>query len=292
MNKVYVSTGAFKSKNIYEILAIADKYDIRSIELSAGMKYDDNTIKIVKDASKHFNFLVHNYFPTQRREFCLNLASMDKEIIQQSMELCKQAVDLVAYFNADFYSLHCGFTFDGTGKELGSAKQLELDRIPYNVAVEQFVNNIKNLCEYAKSYNVRIAIENNVLAQYAINEDDLYLGVTTQDLMEIIKQAECDNLGILLDLAHAKVSNTFKKFGLTDMVMQLKENIIALHISENNGKFDQNLKIERNSELLLLLPLLKDRRVVLESYRLEPNEIKKQIDLIEEIMQNGSELDS
>lgn len=287
MSLVYVSTGAFKTKNIVEILDIAYKNNIRSIELSAGLNYNPDTIAIVKQAGRDFNFLVHNYFPTPVESFCLNLASVNQATITRSINMCKDAIDLVSYLGAEFYSVHCGFTFESNGKELGSDKQLALKRIPIEAAEIQFIKNVQLICDYADEKNIKIALENNVLAQYASLEKDIYLGVSHINLSKIIKDVNRKNLFVLLDLAHAHVSNTFLQFDMNNMIKELEQKIIAVHISDNDGFYDQNKKILKNSVMLKFLSMLKDRKVVLEVYNLEPQEIHEQIKLLEEILNYG-----
>lgn len=286
MKKIYVSTGSFRTKNIEEILEIATCYDIKNIELSSGLEYNSETIKIIQRVKDNFNFLVHNYFPTPRESFALNLASLNNDVKTSSLKLCKEAVDIARSLGSEFYSVHAGFTFDSSGKELGNKEQMKLKRIPIELAKKQFIANLYELCAYASQYNIKIAIENNVLAQYAAQEQDLYLGVTTNDLIEILAKVNHRNLYILLDLAHAKVSNTFLKFGLDDMIDRLEDHIIAVHISENNGHFDQNIKLDKNSILLPYLKKLHNKVIVLESYDLSPIVIKEQINLLEEHINN------
>lgn len=284
MVPIYVSTGAFKSNKIEEILDIAYDNDIRYLELSSGMIYHERVDEIIQSAKRDFHFLIHNYFPAPSEPFTLNLAASNGIVRQKSIELCKNAIYRINELGEKFYSVHCGFTFSGTGTELGNSKQLELPRIPLSEAKDNFVKNLRELCRYAQQYKVDIAIENNVVAQYAAKEKDLYLGVSTLDLQEIVDMVQCDNLRILLDLAHAKVSDTFLNFGLENMVNDLNDQVIAVHISENNGYFDQNNPLHEQSKLLKLLKLLKEKTIILEAYNLEPREIKSQIQLIREAL--------
>lgn len=284
MKKIYVSTGVFKTKELEEILELAVNHDIRNIELSSGMNYNKDTIKIIQSAKNDFNFLIHNYFPSPKEPFALNLASLDDKIRIASMELCKQAVRIAYSLDSEFYSVHSGFTFDSVGKELGNKDQIKLKRIPMEFAKDQFVANLCELCEYANQYNIKIAIENNVLAEFAAKESELYLGVTTDDFEEILSRVNHHNLYILLDLAHAKVSNTFLKFDLNDMINRLQERILAVHISENDGCFDQNIKLSRGSNLVPYIKMLNNKSLILESYNLELAEIKEQTRLLEEIL--------
>lgn len=279
---VYVSTGAFQTRNIRELFQIAMDYDIRRIELSAGLSYASDTLDTVREfAKKGFCFLIHNYFPAPEKEFVLNLASNDVNIVRQSVSMCKHAIDLAAELGIPFYSLHCGFTFDAAGMNLGNASQMQLPRIAIDKAKKIFVENISEICQYAARRQLKIAIENNVLAEFASGQNDVYLGVTPEDLLEILDMAGQPNLGVLLDLAHAQVSNTFLGFGMQRMLDMLDSHIIAVHVSENDGWHDQNLPLGENSSLIQYICQLCDRDVVLEAYGLSPDTIKAQTKLLE-----------
>lgn len=289
MNKIYVSTGAFKTKNLETVLDIAYRYGINYLELSSGLEYRSDTIDLVKNSlNNNFKFLIHNYFPAPKDSFVLNLASSDRNAVEKSLNLCRRAIDLTKELGGDIYSIHSGFAFDGNGRELGNESILNLHSISIEDAFEIFIENIQVIAEYAKNRGIKIAIENNVFPEYAAkNNADLSLGVTTEDMTKILTHADNDNLYVLLDLAHAKVSNTFKKFGLHQMVSSLSDKIAIVHISDNDGRLDQNLKLKKESDLIPLLRRLRDKIIVLESYHLEPEEIKEQIYLIEEVINHG-----
>ncbi len=279
---VYVSTGAFQTKDINAILEIADRYDIRYLELAPGLNYNEDIINIILAASGLFHFLIHNYFPTPEEPFALNLASTDKNIIDKSLNMVLNNIDLTAGLGASHYSLHCGFCFDTDGSALGSEKQTELKMNPYTEAKEIFVRNIKYICEYAERKDIRIAIENNVLAGFAKDKENYLLGVTDTDIKEILSAVDKKNLGVLFDLAHAKVSCQSLGRDLSKMAEELSNSIIEIHISENDGVTDQNLMLNRDSETVSYIRGCRHVPVTLEVYDITPEQIKEQIALVEE----------
>jgi len=285
MSDIFVSTGAFKPKEIKELLKLAEENDIYNIELSSGLNYDSNTKEIIKNSSEKFKFLIHNYFPAPKEPFVLNLASKDKQVIENSMNLCKNAIDMISELGGEFYSVHCGFTFDCSAKELGNNRQMECEKIAIEEAYNNFVKNIKELSIYSQKKNIKLAIENNVFAEFAYTNgcNNMYLGADIEGLKKIFKDVKSDNLYLLLDLAHAKISSTFLNFNIDDLIKELKDKIIAVHISENDGKNDNNFKISSNSELIKYIHQLKNKVLVIESYNLEVKEIRQQINILEEI---------
>jgi len=69
--QIYVSTGAFGSKNLPEILTFASENGISTIELSSGVKYTDDMRPILLKAlhTEKLKFLIHNYFPPPKIPF-------------------------------------------------------------------------------------------------------------------------------------------------------------------------------------------------------------------------------
>ncbi len=277
---IYISTGAFKTRDIEKILVDAEKCGIYAIEISPGLNYCKRFKDALFENKDDFDILVHNYFPPQRRSFALNLASNNSKIIDLSMNMCKKAIDFSSQMGIPFYSIHCGYCFDTKGSDLGNESQLYLPQIPYDLAKRSFIRNIRILCDYAKSKHIKIAIENNVMAGFAKGNKELYLGVDTDDLIELIDLINRPNVGILLDLAHAQVSDSFLHFGIAEMIEKLKNLILEVHLSENDGYSDQNLPLHPDSRLLSYLRLLDHVPITLEVYNLEPAEMIEQIKLV------------
>ncbi|RXJ82211.1 sugar phosphate isomerase/epimerase [Arcobacter sp. F2176] len=286
-NNIYISTGAFKTKNFDEILEIAKRHNIMNIELSAGMDYDEDIISKISEAEKDFNFLVHNYFPTPKDSFLLNFASENDTTIESSMSLAKQAIDISAIVNAEFYAVHCGFTFDSNGSHLGNASQMDLPKLSMQNAYSNYIRNIKELNKYAKSKNVKLAIENNVIADFGLidGKNEICLGADIEGLEKIFHIVNDKNLHLLLDLAHAKVNINTLGLNIDHLIEKFDKKIIGLHISDNNGKRDTNEKLTLNSDILKYIKKLKDRYLILEVYKIEPNEIIEQNKLLKEVIQ-------
>ena len=284
MNDIYVSTGAFRSRDLTEILRTAEQADLRAIELAPGLNYDGEMPALLRKHRDSFSFMIHNYFPTPRESFALNLASDDPDTIWKSMAMCRNNVDTCAALGIPYYSLHCGFCFHTDGRHLGNASQGTLPVIPYEKARAGFVENVKNLCDYAAGQGVSIAIENNVQAAYTADREDLLLGVTGKELLELLSLCERNNLYILLDLAHAKVSGNVRGFDVDGMIRELADTVIEVHISDNDGCTDQNLPVGRDSaDMIRWLEMLREKIWTIEAYQLETGEIHDQITFLKEL---------
>ena len=278
---IFVSTGAFKANTLPEILLEAESEGLFELELAPGMPYCGDINKIIEENYDRFSFLLHNYFPTPPKGFALNLASDDENTIKKSMDMCRANIDLSRELNAPHYSIHCGYCFHTDGRHLGNDSQTKADRIPIERAKRIFVENIQIISDYAKEVGIRVLLENNVVAEFVSTEDDLFLGTTAADLNELLELINRDNVGILLDLAHAKVSSKSLRFDVNKMIDSLYDRIQEVHVSDNDGNRDQNLPLKKNSDILPWIHLLKDKLITLEAYSLSTDRIKEQIELIE-----------
>ena len=279
--KVFVSTGAFQYDSFDEILECARDYGIQNIELAPGLKYDKEIVNKVRKYKNDFQFLIHNYFPTPKEKFALNLASNDSYTVKSSIAMCRNNIDLASELGIPFYSIHCGFCFDTNGQHLGNESQKNLEKIPYKVAKDNFIRNVREVNKYALSKGVMLAIENNVVAKYVSQEHDMFLGVTAEDIVELLNLIDSDNVRFLLDLAHAKVSSTFYNFNVLEMINRLNEYILEVHVSDNDGYYDLNKGIGKHSyDILNWINKIGDTYYTIEAYDLTPEEILEQIDLI------------
>ncbi len=281
--EIYVSTSAFEDDELSKVLDRAGSYGIHNIELAPGLKYDETVYDILRSNKEHFRYLIHNYFPSQREPFGLNLASVNEDVIRKSMAMCKKNILTASEYGIPFYSIHCGFCFDTDGSDFGSRSQINIPRSQIENAKDIFISNIQELCDHAKQFSIDIAIENNVVAEFAANEKGLLLGVTAEDMLEIIEHSGRSNLRVLLDLAHAKVSGNNVGFSVDEMIDKLKEYIVEVHVSENNGLIDQNMPLSRESEMLDQIRKLRDSIITLEAYNLKPEIICEQIELFQSL---------
>jgi len=93
------------------------------------------------------------------------------------------------------------------------------------------------------------------------------------------------NVGVLLDVAHLKVSATTLQFSKEKAHEQLKPYIRAYHLSENDGTKDSNEPISENSwfwkyinsdvKYISLEVYGCDEKKLFEQYRLAQNKLKR-----------------
>lgn len=284
MADTYVSTGAFRESSLISVLNAARRLGIRRIELSSSLTYERDIISQVNTAKKEFNFIVHNYFPPAKVPFILNLASANESIRQGSMTLCRQALNLCAQIGSPLYSVHCGFTFDGDGSQLGHASQLNLPRIGMDEAMANFLKSLEILLPIAERLDIILAIENNALAEFALvdGKNLLALGADINSLNFIFEQFNSDHLLLLLDLGHAKVNASTLGQPIGDIINLMHDRIIAMHISDNDGRNDLNWPLDSESDLWPYIKGINSSIHVIESHFSDENILMDQIRLLSE----------
>ena len=247
MKKINISTGGFKSNTASEIVNMMVENKIFNIELSGG-KYDPFFEKNILNLSKIANLSFHNYFPPPKNSFVLNLATSNKDICKKSVNHVKRAIDLSFSLGIKEYSIHAGFRIDPKASELGKTVKGQKKLTPLGKSKEIFYKNLSEISNYAKEKNVIIYIENNVVTKSNFNKfgENPFLLASQDELEEFIK-IKPNNVKLLIDVAHLKVSANTLIFDPSLTLKKLKNKISAYHLSENNGLQDTNEKLDYDS---------------------------------------------
>lgn len=293
MNPVFVSSGAFRSRNLEEVLARAFEWGIPALELSSGAAWSPDNVRLARQARRDgLELLVHNYFPAPEKPFVLNLASSDAETLKRSIDHCRRAMDLCAELGAPFYSVHSGFAVSPRPDQLGKLL-LDAPRTGMVDARRRFADSVTALCAHAVGLGLDLIVENNVLASFNLidGRNEMALCVTADEILEFVGEVGAPNLAVLLDVAHAIVSANALGFEVGAFVDKVSAHVAAVHVSENDGRADQNLPIRRDSWFLPLLRRLRAARgapVVLESYGLDRHQIVEGISILRDAVGAGA----
>ena len=279
---IYVSTGGYKNWPFEQAVEELSKVGIRAFELSGG-KFSNDVPQKLKALPKNYNIALHNYFPPPETPFVLNLASFRDDIVEASMDHIAQAVDLSHSIGAKFYSFHAGYLIDPPVSELGAniTKRFINDR---RKALKCFIDRANKLATYAESKNVKLLVENNVLsgANYESFGENPFLMVDQDETYEIMNKSH-RNLGLLVDVAHLKVSANTLKFSAIDYLNGFYNSISAYHFSDNLGLEDSNNAIR---DECWFWPYINKRLdyYSLEVYEKNPDFLMKQIELIRKML--------
>jgi len=279
---IYISTGCIPGATIKERVEILAKNDFSNIELTGGTAFYENYLDDLLHLKNKYqlNYLVHNYFPPPEQSFVLNLGSLQENIENQSVSLCKNAIQDAAILGSDYYSFHAGFYFDPDVSELGTIldKKILSD---INVSQSIFKKNFEYLKEVSDKNNIKLYIENNVInlgSFLSFNRTAPAMLLNSNDY-KILKQDI--NFNLLLDVAHLKVSANSMKLDFSKELSTLLESSDYLHLSDNNGLNDENKAIKKNSNLFDLLKIvnINNKTITLEIYD-DLDTIKESYELI------------
>lgn len=226
--------------------------------------------------------LAHNYFPPPTEPFVLNLASNDREILARSVALCLVAIEFCADHAIPIYSVHAGFCVHARPEDLGR-ELAQLPRFPKAEAEKIFVQNLSYLARRARQLGVDIAVENNVVAPMNLvnGRNELLLGARPESLASFIEESG-ENISIILDLGHLKVSAQTLGFDPVAAVKSIRSMVRIVHASENSGINDENRLFEERPWFAdvapCLLPTLE--YVVLETVTAPKQVLSRQAELL------------
>jgi len=275
---IYISTGGFGKESAYETTLDFIQEGICNIELSGGL-YDAELKAKLLSLRDAVTFQIHNYFPPPKKPFVLNLATLDQEIALLSVEHVKQAISWSAELGQSIYSFHAGFLMDPKVEELGRRVR------PRSLYVREesllrFIERVNKVDEYAQALGVSLLIENNVLSakNYSEFKGNPFLMVTADECIDVMRQTS-ENVRLLVDVAHLKVSANSLGFDPVNFLASCDEWISAYHLSDNDGTRDSNEFISMNS---WFWPYLRHdlSYYSMEIYGITPSELAQQRDLI------------
>ena len=243
---IFVSTGGFIEQPAWKTSEQFYEYGIKRVELSGGASAPMLLDKL-KSLKPLITFQLHNYFPPPNSPFVFNLASPDYDIGLKSLQHVETAMQWAHELNRPIYSFHAGFLLDPQISELG--KKVSRRRL-YNrhEAMRIFLERVNFLANRARSLGVELLIENNVLSKdNAMSfQENPFLMITADECVNVMQQTP-DNVNLLIDVAHLKVSAKSLCFDPVHFLECCDFWIRAYHLSDNNGLCDDNEKVSNNS---------------------------------------------
>ena len=242
---IYVSTGLNKKILTSKLLNKFRLNNIKNIEVSSGL-HERDIFKKLKKVSK-INLLLHNYFPVPKKPFIINLASKNKIVFDRSLKNLKRAISYTSKLKLKYFSFHAGFLVDPKIQDFGKTlpKQIINKR---NVILKLFIKRLNSLSKFAKKKDVMILLENNVLTKKNLNRFDKnpFLMTKLEESKKIMINTD-ENVRLLVDVAHLKVTSNTLKFDPIKYLSKLDKWIEAYHLSDNNGVADENKNLTSKS---------------------------------------------
>ncbi len=259
MRNVYVSTLALGRLGVQAMRQAGGLPDQAKLELGGGIGRED-ALWLLDQARQTASdgtpgqFLLHNYFPPPEIPFVINLASADQTIRQRTIDFCRASMENCAAIGSPYYSVHAGMAVDPSPDQLGRAIDPANCR-KLGEAMELFRDSVRQLVPDAQRLGVRLLLENHVLARFnapdGINRMLLLCGA--EDFEAFDTDFPWDEVGILLDVGHLKVTSTTLGFDAFDAVRVAHERIGAVHLHDNDGVSDLHRAFDGTAWFLPLL---------------------------------------
>lgn len=238
---------------------------IRHIELGSCHSYIEDIDELLK-RYPDVEFVIHNYFPPPRDSFMMNLAAQDKIIRQQSLNICRRAIELCSYIGAEFYSFHPGFRIAGA---LGRDFSLSGKTIPYEEAFRNFTRSLDEILSYAREHKIKVALEN------LEHKNDAYMMTRPSEFTSVLEMFP--ELFLLLDLGHLKIASRRLCFTMEEFISCVHGRVIGVHVHENDSRSDLHLDPSK-SELLEHISRINCDNIILESKNMTMTEIIRCVD--------------
>lgn len=263
MNNIYVSTVCLQ--NTVAVEHRIQKYidnGITAIELGGRVKTTPQTIALLE----HFpvQLLLHNYFPPVENPFYINLASPDPTIQSRSIDYIKRNIERSATFGADLYTFHAGFITDpsGTNEHGLLFASPPADEETTEKAIERFVEGLSQIIPHAESYNVHLAIENNICRREHIGQLILQ---TKDEFIDLFQRISSPYLGILVDIGHLQVTANTLGDDSQQFLQSLRPYIRAFHLNQNNGIIDSAEPIQMDNPLFNTIRSFSQSKMIVEA---------------------------
>tara|TARA_B100000780_G_scaffold59085_1_gene37700 strand:- start:165 stop:1013 length:849 start_codon:yes stop_codon:yes gene_type:complete len=236
MKNLYLSSMVFGSQDLSLTVNECEK-NKWNLEFSSGIPFVLEAKKIFYESK--IQKLAHNYFPAPRIPFVLNLGSSNNEIRKKSILHCMAGLDLTKKTNGNFFSAHSGFCIDPLENMLGR-KFIHNIKIDRELNKNLFINSLEEINDYALKTDTLFLIENNVLTTDNNNKINPLLCCDSDEIIEILELMNSNNIGLLLDTGHLKVSCHTLKKSLKEEFIKLKSYVNAIHHSDNDSINDLN----------------------------------------------------
>lgn len=282
---IFISTSCLNNIKIRDSVEELASNGFKNIELSGGTEnYDDFEYDLLDLKEKHnLNYRCHNYFPPPKKPFVLNLASLNDETFQVSLNHLQEVIALSNRLGADKYAFHAGFFIDINLNEIG--KKITPNKLfNENEAIDRFCNAYNILKK--QSRNLGLYIENNVFSKTnadSYNGKNPFMMTNFSEYKSLKKRID---FNLLLDVAHLKVSA--KTLGLNwekEFVNMIDESDY-IHLSDNDGFHDLNNQLTESSALT---SMLKNVNIRNKDFTLEIYDgiegIKKSYEILFEVIQ-------
>jgi sugar phosphate isomerase/epimerase len=284
---IYMSSGAFRVRTVRGVITEAQRLGITHVELSSGLAHEPELEAAIAEGRRAgLTFLVHNYFPAPADSRVLNLTAADPEGLAWSLAHCRRALDLTVTVGGAFYSLHSGYAAALKASQLGrpdaQAVAFKDTRVDREQAHQLMLRSVREVADYAAARGKSLLLENNVISPVYLEKVPVnpLLMTDADEILRFMAEVDRPNVGFLIDTGHAKVSGTALGFDPRRFLERVAPHVRALHLSDNDGREDQNLPFTETAWFFPFLRDFRDLPMVIEAYDLDDETMRGQLALL------------
>ena len=237
----YISTTVLKDNTpLQKGLEILVKLGYNNIELGSTHPFESNTKEIL--GLFNCNYLVHNYFPTPKKELIVNICSDNDDIRRMSIQHIKERIIFSSEINAGLFTFHPGYISHPISTNTSNDNwDFRYDRnknkpLPYEEAFLLLLDAVNQFVEIAEKYAQPIAIETTG----SIRQKDNLLMQKPIEFKRLFDEINSKLLGINLNIGHLNLASKVFEFSRFKFIDFLKEKIFAFEISHNNRENDDH----------------------------------------------------
>ncbi len=289
----YLSTSCFRNEKIKKAIELSGELSNYHVEISAPHPYETTqTLKNIFQlyVKEGYSFTFHNYFPTPKNSFVLNIASKEKKTRDSCDKMFSSVLELSPYANSKIYGIHAGYLSKVEAKSDGNFK-FENTPINYKESLIKATTYVTDLQKEFEKKKVNLLIEN--LFPSISRKSSLFCSL--EDINDFVKLIPM-NTGLLLDLGHLNISSNilnFDRFKFLEEYLSLySHRLCEVHVSENNGFKDEHLALKNDSWQLDAIKLIEKskppmtgkRIYCLEARNSTKKELKTSLGMINELI--------
>ncbi|MDP8210686.1 MAG: TIM barrel protein [Candidatus Stygibacter australis] len=215
------------------------KCGFNRIELSGGTDYYQGIFADLVNLKKELNlhFRLHNYFPPPQEHFVLNLASLNGEIFQRTINHYLTAIEMSHELGCSKLGIHAGYLID-----------IEKEYLGKTISNAGIIDKVKSMEQFCVGWNIlkeranglELYIENNVISQNNYNSNRNSNPFMLTNYEEYKELRALIDFRLLLDVGHLFVSSNTLGLDFKEELNNMITESDYLHISDNNGFSDQN----------------------------------------------------
>ena len=243
---IYVSTTFAKDNSkLSDVISECLDGGINNIELGSNHCYEKNYNYL---RQLPLNYLIHNYFPIPKDSFVLNIASFNSFIRERSIKHVCKAIDFCDSIGGMLYTFHPGFLTDPEGSNITQNNydfiwnDNELDISNYDKALNLMYSSLDKIVEYATKKRIKIAIE----TEGSITKKDHLLMQRPEEYLQFINRYKNSDISINLNIGHLNLASRAFNFSPFEFVDLIKNYIVAMELSHNDGLQDQHLPLKKD----------------------------------------------